>query len=82
MTLLYKEFTITGTAEELKSFIDMIEAKNTLSNTTDSTQSSFKYYDCCPACGSKKIARTKSIDGLRTTVFCAECGHVLEEGSK
>lgn len=82
MTLQYRDFTISGTAEELKSFIDMIEKNDVQSYITTNTQSTFKFYDCCPACGSKKIARTKTINGLHTTVFCAECGHVLEEGNK
>lgn len=33
MTLIYKEFTITGTVEEIKEFIELIENKNNTANS-------------------------------------------------
>lgn len=41
MTLIYKEFTITGTVKEIKEFIELMENKNnTVSSNIDS-------YDKC-----------------------------------
>ena len=33
MTLIYKEFTITGTVEEIKEFIELMENKNSTVNS-------------------------------------------------
>lgn len=41
MTLIYKEFTITGTIEEIKEFIELMENKNSTVN------SNIDNYDKC-----------------------------------
>lgn len=35
MTLAYKDYLITGTAEEIKKFIDLMENKNSVSSNVD-----------------------------------------------
>ena len=41
MTLIYKEFTITGTVKEIKEFIELMENKNSTVN------SNIDNYDKC-----------------------------------
>ena len=41
MTLIYKEFTITGTVEEIKEFIELMENKDSTVN------SNIDNYDKC-----------------------------------
>ena len=43
MTLIYKEFTITGTVEEIKEFIELMENKN---STVNSNIDTFRFEDC------------------------------------
>ena len=49
MTLIYKEFTITGTVEEIKEFIELMENKN---NTVNSNIGS---YDKCTSLDIDKV---------------------------
>lgn len=42
MTLIYKEFTITGTVKEIKEFIELMENKN---NTVNSNIDTFRFED-------------------------------------
>lgn len=49
MTLIYKEFTITGTVKEIKEFIELMENKN---NTVNSN---IDNYDKCTSLDIDKV---------------------------